>query len=303
MFDIDGFDDKNLHFSWNAINKPVIYINDGDVLNINIPDSSTNQIRYDSRDMKIDNSRVDAAVGPVYINGSEPGDAIEVEIYDIKTGGWGWSAIINNFGLLKNKYNERLFIWDIENGYARGVNFLKGIKIPLNPFIGIIGTAPALGKYEMIPPQHFGGNMDNRLIRSGSKVLLPVNVNGGLISFSDPHASQGDGEVCGTAIETSAVLKIKIRLIKNRNLKTPIIYSNENYSGNVIATTGINNDIYKAAVEATSEMINYLSRELNITEEESYILCSVAGNLRISEIVDEPNFVVSMVMPENVISK
>ena len=301
MLDIDGFNEKNLHFSWNANNRPIIYVNDGDVLNVKIPDSSTNQIKYNSNDMNIDNSKVDAAVGPVYINDSEPGDALEIKIENIETEGWGWSAIIKNFGLLKNKYKEKLFIWDIKNGYAIGKNFLNGIKIPINPFIGIIGTAPSLGNYNMIPPQHFGGNMDNRLIRSGSRVILPVNVSGGLLSFSDPHASQGDGEICGTAIETSAILRIKIKLIKNLNLKTPMIFSNDSFSGNVIATTGINNDIYKAAVEASNEMIKYLAHELNIPEDEAYILCSVAGNLRISEIVDEPNFVVSMVIPEDIL--
>ena len=106
-------------------------------------------------------------------------------------------------------------------------NFLNDVTVPLNPFLGIIGTAPEDGEYGMIPPQTFGGNMDNRFLRAGSTLYLPVNVPGALISFSDPHVTQGDGEVCGTAIETSCTAVVTIELIKNKRIKYPRIESTD----------------------------------------------------------------------------
>ena len=139
--------------------------------------------------------------------------------------------------------------------------------------------------------------MDNKLLKKGARLILPVNVKGALLSFADPHASQGDGEVCGTAIETSAQVDAVVTLKKNFPLKYPRLLSSVEESGKQMVSMGIGPDLYSAAQEAVLDMIQVLM-EKGFTENEAFALCSVAGNLRISEIVDEPNFVVSLLLDE-----
>ncbi len=303
---IDGTKEGNIHFKWQPGNRPIATVKPGEEFRVIIPDSSTMQIHenYTTKDMAgIDGSKLDGATGPIYIEGAEPGDAIEVEIRSIETGTWGWTAIMKDFGLLKFQFEEELFIWDIRDGYAtvRG-NAMKGVRIPIRPFLGVVGTSPAEGEHGMIPPQQFGGNMDNKLLKQGARLLLPVNVKGALLSFADPHASQGDGEVCGTAIETSAQISAVVTLKKNLPLKYPRLFSYDEGKGKQLVSMGIGPDLYKATQEAVLDMIQVLKGK-GFTENEAFALCSVAGNLRISEIVDEPNFVVSLLMEEDLVSR
>lgn len=259
---------------------------------------------YTTNDMsKIDSSKFDGAVGPIEIEGAEPGDSIEVELREVRTGTWGWTAILGDFGLLKGRFQEELIIWDLRDGYATSrTETLKGIRIPLRPFLGVVGTSPPSGEYGMIPPQFFGGNMDNRLLRQGAKLTLTVSVNGAMLSFADPHGAQGDGEVCGTAIETSAEIVAVVKLNRKAAVKVPRLVSEDDSAGKQIVAMGISPDLHRAATEATMEMISIL-KERGFGGNEAYALCSVAGNLRISEIVDEPNFVVSMLIPEDLLSR
>ncbi|WMT51882.1 MAG: acetamidase/formamidase family protein [Ferroplasma sp.] len=304
---LDGYQEKNLHFKWSPENKPVMDIDPGESVIIRIPDSSTMQIKRDftSSDMKnIDNSRVDAAVGPIYVKGAGPGDVLKVKIEKLTAGNWGWSAIIDNFGVLSNEFQERLVIWNLDKDKAetRDPKFLVGVKIHIEPFLGITGTAPAEGSYGMIPPQKFGGNMDNRFLKEGSVLYLPVNVEGALVSFADPHAAQGDGEVCGTAIETSCEATVNIDLIHGMDIKYPRLESFESVKSDYIVSMGIGNSMEGAARDAIREMIAILG-DHGFSAEEGYILCSVAGKLRISEMVDMPNFVVSMAMDRDLINR
>lgn len=301
---IDGTVEGKVHFKWAPDNRPIETVEPGEQFRVVVPDSSTMQIKehFTRDDMhSIDGSKLDGAVGPIFVNGAEPGDTLEVEILDITTGSWGWTAIIRDFGFLKNMYNEELVIWDLKDGFAetRGP-FLEGVRIPLSPFLGVVGTAPEEGEHGMIPPQSFGGNMDNRLLKKGARLLLPVYQKGALLSFADPHGAQGDGEVCGTAIETSAEIVVSTRIHKGLNLRLPRLYSYEEVSGKQIVTMGISPDLHEGARTAVLEMIDLLGKQ-GMKPEEAYALCSVAGNLRISEIVDEPNFVVSMVLPEDIL--
>jgi acetamidase/formamidase len=301
---IDGNLRKNLHFNWTPSNAPIAKVKEGESVKIIVPDSSINQIKkgMSSSELgKIDSSLFDGAVGPVYVVGAQPGNSIEIEIIDIKSGNEGWSAIIDDFGLLKNKYKEKIVSWSKNGNFwkCNDENFLNNIEIPDIPFLGVIGTSPSEGKYGMIPPQHFGGNMDNRMIRKGSKIILPVNVEGAMVSFGDPHGHQGDGEICGTAIETSAELDVRFRILK-KHVKTPVIYSYEETHGEFVFTSGIRDNLHDASVEAAESMISYMA-QFGFEEEEAYILLSVAGNLSIREIVDEPNFVVTIGLSRRII--
>jgi acetamidase/formamidase len=303
---LDGMMASNIHFKWRPHNPPVLRVYPDEPFEVIIPDSSTSQIKPNftvKQLAAIDESKFDGAVGPVYVDGANPGDTLEVILDTIEVGDWGWTAILNNFGLLKGSFEETFVVWEIRDGWAatKG-DFLAGVRIPVRPFLGVVGAAPAEGEFGMIPPRYFGGNMDNRLLRGGSHLFLPVSREGGLVSFADPHASQGDGEVCGTAIETSARITVRIRVHKNTELKTPMMETSEEEVGERVVTMGISNDLYSAAKEALLQMIHYLG-DRGFTPEEAYVLCSVAGNLRISEIVDEPNYVVSLVLPKELTRK
>jgi acetamidase/formamidase len=303
MIKIDGHLKGNLHMNWNPELKPVAEIDPGSTVQVDIPDSSTLQIRenFTTEDLRnVDGSLLDAAVGPIYVKGSEPGDVLEVSIEKLDVASWGWTMVSWDFGFIKHRFRDRLLIWDIgrEEAIARG-DFLNGIRIPVSPFLGIIGTAPSAGKHGMIPPQYFGGNMDNRLLGQRSKVYLPVSVPGALLSVADPHAAQGDGEVCGTAIETMATARLKVNLLKGSSISAPRAFSNDRGLGPVVVTMGISPDIHTACSDAIENMIEEL-QTYGFTDEEAYALCSVTGNLRISEVVDEPNYVVSMLVPKEI---
>lgn len=305
MIVIDGRKEENLHYKWSPNLRPIANVRSGDEIYVIVPDSSTWQIKPDftTEDLgKIDGSKFDAAVGPIFVDGAEPGDALMVEIEDIEVSDWGWSAILGFIGLLKGRFRDRLVIWSISNGYAttRG-DFLKGIKVPIRPFLGVIGTAPREGEFGMIPPQYFGGNMDNKLHGEGARVYLPVNVKGALLSIADPHASQGDGEVTGTAIETQANVRLRVEVVKGLNIRRPFTIAPTYEEGEVIAAMGISNDLYEAARQAIEDMLALLGRFYGLSPEEGYVLSSVVGNLRISEIVDEPNFVVTLSIPKRVL--
>lgn len=305
MINIDGTKLENLHFKWSSSNEPIAYISTEEEITVKVPDASTMQIteHFKTEDLKsLDSSKIDGAVGPIYINDAEKGDTLEIELLDIKVGSWGWSAILKDFGLLKNRFKETLIIWNIKDNIATTDGpLLKNVKVPIAPFLGVIGTAPESGSFDMIPPQHFGGNMDNRLLGKHAKLYLPVLKKGALLSISDPHASQGDGEVCGTAIETNATVSIKTKILKQQNLKYPhAIVKNAEKAEELLVTMGIADNLYKASQIAVENMISIL-RKYELSAEEAYILCSVAGNLKISEIVDEPNFVVSLTMPKKVL--
>ena len=300
---IDGNSMENIHFTWDKNNKPVARIRQGETVTLKIPDSSVGQIHPwmgDSDLGTIDESKFDGALGPIFIEGATRGGTLRVDIESLESGNSGWSAIIDNFGLLKNRFPRKLVTWKKTDGkWSCAGGFLKNVSLEDRPFLGVIGTAPESGTYGMIPPQYFGGNMDTKILGAGSSLFLPVNVDGGLVSFGDPHGSQGDGEICGTAIETTATAKVKFSFTESP-LKMPRVISKEHREGEIYSSSGISGDLHSAAENAVLDMIEYLE-SMNLSGEEAYILLSVTGNLSIREIVDEPNYVVTMSVPMDII--
>ncbi len=301
MLIIDGNRPGSLHYRWSKKLEPIAEVDPEQEFRLAIPDSSGGQIRenWTTEDMaKIDESKFDGALGPIYVRGAKKGDVLEVEIREISTAAWGWTAIMSDFGVLKGVFSNRLIIWDLDNGYATSrSDFLKGIRVPLRPFLGVVGTAPSDYEYPMIPPQSFGGNMDNPLLVAGSRLLLPVNVDGALLSFSDPHASQGEGEVCGTAIETSAEVRVAVKIRRDLKLSAPLaVVPEEPAIGPSLVAMGISCDIRDALRRSLESLIRFAA-VYGLKEEEAYVLHSVAGRLSISEAVDEPNYVVSSYLP------
>jgi acetamidase/formamidase len=211
---------------------------------------------------------------------------------------WGWSAIIPGFGLLADEFTEAyLKTFQISAGDT-DVQFNDAIRIPIRPFPGVMGVAPATDSMlTTIPPRANGGNMDDQHMTVGTTVYFPVFVPGALFSIGDTHALQGDGEVCGTAVEAPMRIVLELDVIKGgRELPEPEYETEDSYAVTAFATT-----LDEAARKATRYMIDYLVNEHGMDRNEAYMLCSLAGDLRIAEVVDIPHVLVSMHMSKQVL--
>jgi len=286
------------HGVWDHSLAPVIRVAPGDTIVVELENASGGQLALDSSASALgtlDFGRINPVTGPIFVEGARPGDALVVEILALDVDSWGWTANIPGFGLLADRFTEpALRISRIESGT---IALFTGMQLPSVPMIGTIGVAPAqAGAFSVVPPTRNGGNMDIRHVGAGATLYLPVAVDGALLSLGDGHAAQGDGEVCGTAIETSAVATLRIMLERDRHLPAPMLLTDARTqrAGRALATTGIGPDLFQAARDATSAMIAEIVRRTSLTEVDAYLLASVAGDLKISEIVDVPNWVVSL---------
>ena len=298
---------ENRQFGWDNGVAPILEISPGDLVTLDIQDGGGGQVTPSSRSEDIpslDFTRVNPVTGPIFVKGASPGDALEVSLLEFRPKDWGWTAIIPGFGLLADRFSAPyLKIWEVDPN-SDFVPFSDRITIPLRPFPGTIGVAlDEPGTHSVVPPRKNGGNMDIRHLTAGTRLLLPVWVEGALLSIGDTHAAQGDGEVCGTAIECPMEMLVRVDVVKGAHLETPEYITRgplaEDGSGAYV-TTGIGPDAFQDARDAVLHMIERLSSRFGLTGEEAYCLVSVAGDLRISEIVDQPNWVVSCVMPRSI---
>ncbi|MBW2428898.1 MAG: acetamidase/formamidase family protein [Deltaproteobacteria bacterium] len=304
-YTIDG--DK-CHYGWDRSIEPVVRVDPGSVLEIEAVDAGGGQITADStlEDVKnIDFGKVNPVTGPVYVAGAEPGDALKVTIVSLRASGWGWSAVIPGFGLLADQFEDpALYIWQYDPETLAPAPYLKGAKVPLKPFPGTIGVAPApQGQHSVVNPRKVGGNMDTRDLSAGAVLYLPVEVPGALFSLGDAHAAQGDGEVCGTAIESPMQVTVKLEVAKGMNLRfprftTPGPVSRHFDKNGYEVTTGIGSDLMESARAAVSDMVDLVADRHGYSRAEAYMLCSVCADLRISEIVDAPDWIVSFYFPK-----
>ncbi|MBD6956318.1 MAG: acetamidase/formamidase family protein [Thermoplasmata archaeon] len=307
------FGSEKAHSYWSIDLEPIAEIEPGEEIMVETRDSSDGQIDKDSsvdRIERMDFSRVNPSTGPFLISGAERGDTLQVKILDIEDLGWGWTAIIPGFGLLAGddsisptELNKpALKIWKSNGKFSMARFGDLEIEIFNEPFIGTIGVAPSSrGIFSIVPPRENGGNMDNRLIGSGSTLYLPVFQRGALFSLGDVHLAQGDGEVCGTAIEAPARVRLSFSLIKGSHQRLPYVLfrKKETPYREFISFSGFSKDILDASKIAVIRMVNAFSRYMDPSE--AYMLASVALNLRISELVDMPNFHVSGVIPLDII--
>lgn len=295
------------HCGWDNAFAPVLHVAPGDTVTLETREASGGQITRSATlpDLvALDFARTNPVTGPVYVDGAEPGDVLKITLLDFRLSDWGWTANIPGFGLLADQFPDpALHIWSYNAQGATPALFGPGGRVPLKPFCGTIGVAPAeAGLHSVVPPRRVGGNLDIRDLSTGSELFLPVEVPGGLFSLGDTHAAQGDGEVCGTAIESPMEVTIRLDLMKNEALAfprftTPGPVTRHLDAKGYDATTGVGPDLMEASRVATSAMIELLSRRHGMAAVDAYMLCSVAGDLRISEIVDRPNWVVSMYFP------
>jgi formamidase len=292
--------------------------------------------------------------GPVFVKGAKPGDVLEVEFLDIAPQPHGFTAIVPGLGFLRDLFTTPYLVhWELRDGWATSPK-LPGVRIPAAPFMGVSGVAPSAEQVRAwaarenelmsrggmvfpqdatgavpargpaateglrtLPPRENGGNFDVKQLTKGSKLLLPVAVEGALFSTGDGHFAQGDGEVCVTAVEMGATATVRFRVIKGtgatRAMRGPR-FSHPGYfappewaspqrfiaaMGMPIRDDGANDgeNLTLACRNALLNMIDIL-QDRGWTRDQAYVLCSVAGDLRISNVVDVPNYVVSALIPE-----
>ncbi len=271
---------KDVVFKADSTHHPVLRIQSGDTVVFECRDAF-NQVIQKPEDLPVDfdMEKVNPATGPVYVESAEPGDTLEVHILNIDVTDQGSCCIIPNFGFLAPEFLKPWTrIIPIKNGKAI---FNEKVKIPIDPFPGTLIVAPAEGSHGTLIPKEYGGNMDSRACTAGTTVYLPVFVKGALFGVGDVHAVQGDGEVCGTAVEIDAIVAIKLVVNKKKKIKRPQ-YENDDY----FMTTAWGETTDDAAKIALRDMIDWLVLEKGLTKEEAYALCSCAVDLRISQLVD-----------------
>jgi acetamidase/formamidase len=237
------------------------------------------------------------------VNGAEPGDVLQIDVLEIQHKGWGWASVVPGMGFLKERFSEPfLFIWELERDVSRS---LTPAVVPLRPFCGVMGVAPAEdGEFRTRPPGVFGGNMDVRELCAGSTLYLPVFNRGALFSVGDGHAAQGDGEVCINAIECPLSVTLRFHLHKRAPLSGPIVDSAPRSLQDVETAWMVvesSPDAAAAARAATSRMIDLLVARWGFQDVHAYLLCSATLQLKFSQVVNEPMFTVSAAMPKSVL--
>jgi acetamidase/formamidase len=298
---------EKISYVWDNSIEPALEIDAGETVELEAADASGGQLGPDSTAAEVaglDFDRVNPVTGPVFVRGARPGDVLAVEILELRPREWGWTAIIPGFGLLADEFTEPwLRISEVSKDHGM-VRFADGVNLPIAPFPGTIGVAPAEpGKHSVVPPRRWGGNMDIKHLQAGATLYLPVGVEGALFSLGDTHAAMGDGEVCGTAVETP--MDVVVRLSVRRDFSThypqyelPAGQLARGEQSSYHVCTGIHEDLLEATREATRAMIDHLVQRRGRDRSEAYAIASVAVDLRVHEVVDIPNWVIGAFLPE-----
>lgn len=292
---------KQSHNKFSRSIEPVLNVKSGAIIEAFTEEATDGQLTLtsDTSDVrKLSFEPIHPLTGPVYVEEAEPGDVLAVKLHKIDVGDWGWSAIIPGFGFLSDQFTEhyiRTFNLDNETGV---IAFNDKIKLPIRPFAGVLGVAPDTDSLlSTIPPRANGGNMDDPNMTEGTTIYLPIFVKGALFSIGDAHATQGLGEVSGTAIEAPMRFVYELNVIKGGRAISEPQYETDDY----YAVTGFGTTIDAATKKAVQFMVDYLVAEHNLTPNDAYMLCSLAGDLHIAEVVDVPNMLVTMHMSKEVL--
>lgn len=346
------------HNRWHPDITPAVRVASGSTVEMHTIDGLDRQIKRDTTaaDLaSIDMGRIHPLTGPVYVEGAEPGDLLAVKIEAVDTADRGFTMVMPGFGFLREQFNKPYLVhWEMSGGYAHSRD-LPGVRIPAAPFMGVMGVAPShellklinmreadlLGRggavlvpetasampsdaaiastgLRTIAPHETGGNIDIKQLTVGATLYLPVYQPGALFSVGDAHFAQGDGESCGTAIETSAnfvatfdVMKGEARRRGQRDpsfehpgyFTSPEMAAPRRFyatTGTSVSRDGSRNEsenLTMAAQNALYNMIEYLVDTRGLTREQAYCLTSVAVDLKVSQVVDVPNLIVSAMLP------
>lgn len=278
-------------YEFSPKNEANYFVKDGEEFWVETEDCYSGQIKTE-KDLRpnIDGSIMNASVGPIWIEEAKEGDILCIEIKDIILNNQGVMTTNIGLGVLGDKIKgPNTKIIPIRDGFAY---FDENVKVPVDPMIGVIGVAPKEGSIRCVTPGDHGSNMDTKEITIGSKVYLPVFVEGAKLALGDLHASMGDGELSGTGIEIGGKVRLKVSVIKGKTIKRPRVDSKDYL---IIVSSG---DNYKEAIKtAVEDMVEFLSKELNLKFEDAYRLLSATCDIRISQVVN-PLLTVKVCLPK-----
>jgi len=297
-------DKRKVHHKWDKRNPPAIEIESGDTVHCETAEVTNDQVTPGcaaSAIGQIDFAQLYPLAGPVYVKSAEPGDILEVEILRLAPLQWGWAGIIPGLGLLaEDSTVPYIRHFDLSNGSTASLR--DDIRIPIQPFCGTMGVATdEEGALDVLPPTKGAGNIDTRHLTAGTRLHLPVYVKGALFSAGDCHAAQGDGEVCVTGLECPMKFSLRFNVLKGRTLPpwryefvTPpgALQARSDAKGYFVHSA-LGPDLMTNAKNAVRGVIDWLVREKGLSREDAYVLCSLAADLKISQIVDAPNWGVS----------
>lgn len=295
------------HSVWDRALQPRLHIQSGDEVQIECTDASGGQVQPGmnvAAYLKIDRTRIHALTGPIWIEGAEPGDVMQVDVLATRHSGWGWTSVVEGLGLLKERFREPyLFHWQLD---GESTSSLAPAIVPVRPFLGVMGVARADdGAFRTRPPGPFGGNLDVRELCAGSTLYLPVYNRGALFSCGDGHAAQGDGEVCINGIECPLDVTLAFRLHKHQPLAGPLVEAREHIAPDSMADAWIvvetGTDLLETSRSATNRMVDLLISRWSFSAVHAYLLCSVALKLRISQLVNEPVHTVSAALSRQIL--
>lgn len=294
---------ERIHHTWDADLEPVLDVRSGDVVHFDVMVGGEGQVwpgaTYEEAEFDFDT--IYNLSGPLWIEGAEPGDTVQVDILDLEHGAWGWGAIFPGLGLLPEEFpHGYVRTFDLEG--KTELEYAPGVVLPLREFLGTMGTHPGEPRRSNpFPPHRGGGNMDNRHLTKGTTLWLPVHVPGALFSLGDPHALQGDGEVCVTALEGELTASVRLTLHKKHTPSPSFRVHREGvsrlYEAGYHGTTGISADLMEASRIAVRNMVSWLVDDHSLEARDAYMLCSFVGDLRIIEIVGAGMWTVGMTMP------
>ena len=299
-------DSARIHHQWDRGLEPVLTIASGDVVHFDLRMAGHGQVPRGAaiEDIQFDFDTIYNLLGPVQVEGAKPETALGIEVLALETGEWGWTALLPDLGLLAD---------DFPNGFIRyfdlagrsTAQLVSGVEIPIAPFLGTMGTHPGEPiTASPFPPHRGGGNIDTRHLVVGATLWLPIWCPGALFSCGDPHAAQGDGEVCVAALECDmkATLRFTVdeRRISAPHFRVPNALTPRTDAGGYHGTMGIDSDLMEGAKTAVRAMIDWIEDEHGLTREDAYVLCSLAGDLKIMEIVDAGMWNVGFTLPLDV---
>jgi acetamidase/formamidase len=302
-------DPNRIHHGWDNTLEPTLRVASGDAVHYDILMAGHGQVRegdsYEQTNFDFDT--LYNLLGPLYVEGASPGDTLRIEILDLTPGEWGWCCQLPELGTLPDHFPDPYVrTFDLRSGTH--VDFAPGIRIPFAPFLGTMGNHPdEPATAAAFPPHKGGGNVDTRHLTAGSTLWLPVWCEGALFSCGDPHAMQGDGEVCVAAMECDMRATLRFT-VEQRSIPAPYFRTAGGLTPKVDAAghhsaMGIAPDLMEGTRKSVLAMIEWIVAEHGLSRQDAYMLCSLAGDLKILEVVDAGMWNVGFTLPLSIFAE
>ena len=299
-------DPQRIHHSWDNTLEPSLRIASGDTVHYDLLMAGHGQVDEGTtfEQTRFDFDTLYNLLGPVYVEGAAPGDTLRVDTLELEPGDWGWCGILPDLGTLPDQFtNPYLRTFDLRS--RTHADLVPGVRIPFAPFLGTMGTHPDdPAVASAFPPHKGGGNIDTRHLTAGSTLWLPVWCDGALFSCGDPHAMQGDGEVCVAALECDMRAALRFT-VEKRTIPVPYFQTGGALTASVEGgghhgAMGIAPDLMEGTRTAVAGMVDWIVAERGLSRDDAYMLCSLAGDLKILEVVDAGVWNVGLTLPLSV---